>query len=200
MILVDTNTPRMVVVGGVHGAGKSSYCREIAEASGWPCLTNQRVRGSHPNGAALPRQEVHALLREQVRIHFSAARSFVFEHVMSGHYVERLLDGARDDQFAVHLVYIDVRDSALALSRVEARLKDGGHDVEREKIAARLDESRANFWNLYRPRANSWALFDNSGQERRLIAQGFAGQKFAGQEHEALDRAGLDDFIERCRV
>lgn len=189
--------PGLVVVGGVHGAGKSSYCRELVAASGWAFLTNQELRREHPRGAELTRADVHALLRERAAQCFDSGRSFVFEHVMSGRFVERLLAGAREHGFATHLAYLDVRDADLALARVDARVLDGGHDVEREQLAARLDQSRANFWLRYRPLADSWELFDNSGPARRLVARGRARAELGadGASEERLELEILERFV-----
>lgn len=183
--------PHLVIAGGVHGAGKSSLCAELAEAWGWPWLTNQVIRREHPNGKALSRGEVHGILRARVDEHTSAAQPFVFEHVMSGHYVDKLIDLADKHDFKTHLIYMDLRDAALSFERVDARKAQGGHDVEREKIEARLAESRANFWQRYRARATSWYLFDNSGPERRLLARHRAGQT------DELD-PGLQRFIRQA--
>lgn len=187
--LGDEGGPHLVIVGGVHGAGKSSLCAELSEALGWPWLTNQVIRREHP-GETLSRDDVHALLRERVKQHMSVARSFVFEHVMSGHYVDKLIAAAEAYGFATHLLYINLRDVSLSLERVDVRKAKGGHDVEREKVARRLDESRANFWGPYRTRATSWHLFDNSGPARRLLAHQLPGRK-----RECLDVEALERFI-----
>jgi predicted ABC-type ATPase len=61
---------------------------------------------------------------------------------------------------------------ALALRRIATRVKQGGHDVERADVLRRFDRGRQNFENIYRPLADSWFLYDNSGESARLIEEG----------------------------
>ena len=151
----------LVVVGGSHGAGKSTYCRSLVAERGWTYLTNQEVRRAH--GADLDRAEVHRRLRRWVDDLLRARAPFVFEHIMSGRFAGRLIELGREHGYSVELVYLDIGSAGLAHQRVDARVSEGGHDVERDQVEARLLESRANFWSVYRARADAWTLLDSSG-------------------------------------
>ena len=57
----------------------------------------------------------------------------------------------------------------LALRRIAARVRQGGHDVPRRDVVRRFSRSWENFERIYRPLANSWAVYDNSGPTPQLL-------------------------------
>jgi predicted ABC-type ATPase len=58
----------------------------------------------------------------------------------------------------------------LALDRVRGRVLSGGHDVPEAVVRRRFDRSIRNFLTNYRSLADSWTLFDNSGERPELFA------------------------------
>ena len=60
---------------------------------------------------------------------------------------------------------------ALAVERIAERVRRGGHTVPEMDIRRRYVNSLSNFFNLYRPIADSWLMLDNSQQpEPRPVA------------------------------
>ena len=51
----------------------------------------------------------------------------------------------------------------MAVQRVAARVRDGGHSIPEGVVRRRYDRSLSNFFNRYRPIADSWLMLDNSG-------------------------------------
>jgi predicted ABC-type ATPase len=66
-------------------------------------------------------------------------------------------------------VYLRLRSTQLALRRIAARVRQGGHDVPRRDVLRRFSRSWENFERLYKPLADSWAVYDNSGRTPRLL-------------------------------
>lgn len=91
---------------------------------------------------------------------------------MPGRFCVTLPAGAETHGYAIHIVYLELPDTAAFVARVTARIAAGGRDVERERIATRLYESLQDFWTLYRPRSTTSRLYDGSDPHRRLIACG----------------------------
>ena len=82
-----------------------------------------------------------------------AGRKCVLSH--KGHDLDHLLDSAQ-----------------LAVRRVKLRVSLGGHDVPADVVRRRFARSQTNFFALYAPLADDWALFDNSqAGDARLIAE-----------------------------
>jgi predicted ABC-type ATPase len=59
----------------------------------------------------------------------------------------------------------------VALRRIAARVKQGGHDVPRADVLRRFTRGWLNFQTVYRPLAEAWAVYDNSGETPRLLEQ-----------------------------
>jgi predicted ABC-type ATPase len=57
----------------------------------------------------------------------------------------------------------------LAFRRIAARVKQGGHDVRHADVLRRFDRGWKNFEGLYKPLADAWAVYDNSGEKLELI-------------------------------
>ncbi|HVS83874.1 MAG TPA: hypothetical protein VHE60_19225 [Pyrinomonadaceae bacterium] len=74
--------------------------------------------------------------------------------------------------YHVKLIFLSLPTVNLAIARVAGRVAQGGHDVSEAAIRRRFGSGLRNFHDLYRPLVNSWALYDNSGIEPRLISSG----------------------------
>jgi predicted ABC-type ATPase len=55
------------------------------------------------------------------------------------------------------------------LRRIAARVKQGGHDVPRKDVLRRFDRGWKNFKTAYKPLADTWAVYDNSGDRPQLL-------------------------------
>lgn len=60
----------------------------------------------------------------------------------------------------------------LALQRIAARVRQGGHDVPRADVVRRFNRSWKNFQLIYRELADMWAIYDNAGEAPRLLEEG----------------------------
>jgi predicted ABC-type ATPase len=70
----------------------------------------------------------------------------------------------------MHFFYLWVPSVRLALTRVRARVLEGGHDVPETVVRRRFDRSIRNFLHRYRSLGDSWTLFDNSAAAHAVIA------------------------------
>jgi predicted ABC-type ATPase len=60
----------------------------------------------------------------------------------------------------------------LALRRIAARVKRGGHDVPEADVLRRFDRSWRNFRNVYCKLADRWEVYDSSGAMPKLLELG----------------------------
>lgn len=65
-----------------------------------------------------------------------------------------------------------LRSVHLALRRIAARVRQGGHDVPRTDVDRRFSRGWGNFQRIYRPLADAWAVYDNSDRAPRLLEKG----------------------------
>lgn len=96
---------------------------------------------------------------------------FAFESTLSGlTYVQRLVEWKRLG-YRIEILYLRLRSPRLAVRRVAARVRQGGHGVPAQDIRRRFTRGWRNFELSYRPLAESWAVYDNSGKAPELLEQ-----------------------------
>ena len=72
-------------------------------------------------------------------------------------------------QAGCRIEYLRLRSAHLALRRIAVRVRQGGHYVLRVDVVRRFSRDWRNFQRIYRPLADSWAVYENSGHAPRLL-------------------------------
>ena len=94
-----------------------------------------------------------------------ARENFALESTLSSRSLAPWLIRLQADGYVVHLIFLWLIDANLAVKRVAERVKTGGHDIPEETVRRRYTRSISNFFNIYRPIADSWLMLDNSLQD-----------------------------------
>ena len=110
-------------------------------------------------------------LRELDRL-ANAKRSFAFESTLSGLTYLGRLKRWKTAGYRIEIVYLQISSPRLALRRIAARVRQGGHNVPRRDVIRRFTRSRHNFEKHYRLLAARWSLYDNSRSRPRLLLEG----------------------------
>ena len=113
---------------------------------------------------------------------------FGFETTLAGRTYAAFLKDLRNAGYAVHLYYLWLPNVDLHIQRVAERVRQGGHDVPEQDIRRRYKRSLMNFFELYQPLADHWAVIDNTGTSPRMIAS------LNEQGVEVFDAAWYDSF------
>lgn len=159
-------TPRIYVLAGVNGAGKSSIggaaVRDAGaeyynpdEAAGTLRAANPRLTQMEANAAAWLSGKL--MLERAIRERLD----FAFETTLGANTMTDLLLLAANSGFAIHLWYAGVATPELHIARVRARVRLGGHDISESDIRRRFQHSRLNLIRLL-PHLASLRLYDNS--------------------------------------
>ena len=163
------------MIAGPNGAGKTTFAREFLprEAGVIHFVNADLIAGGlsplRPELAA--RRAGRLVLTELARL-AKARKDFAFESTLSGRTYLRLLSRWKAAGYRIEMVFLSLPSVQLALQRIAARVRQGGHDVPRADVIRRFDRSLANFRGLYRPLADVWAVYDNSGETPRLSEEG----------------------------
>lgn len=102
------------------------------------------------------------VLREIDRLAANKA-NFAFETTLSGLTYLRRINNWKQTGYRIEIVYLRLDSVDLAMRRIAARVLQGGHDVARRDVIRRFKRGWDNFESIYRPMAESWATYDNSG-------------------------------------
>jgi predicted ABC-type ATPase len=70
------------------------------------------------------------------------------------------------------LIYLALPSAEIAIERVAARVKLGGHDIPQATIVRRFHRSLNNLVARYIPLVDRWKVFDNYHTPPELIAFG----------------------------
>ena len=100
----------------------------------------------------------------------AAGVTFTFETVMSSHDKVEFLEKAQKQGFRTYLYYMATADPEINISRVENRVREGGHPVPKDKIVTRYHRSLALLAAAVQ-HANRAYIFDNSSHEKVWIAE-----------------------------
>jgi predicted ABC-type ATPase len=160
------------VITGPNGAGKTTFARRyLPESVGVIHFVNADLIAG---GLSPLRPELAAIAAARIvlgEIHrlATAKVDFAFETTLSGLTHVPRLRALRRSGYRIEIVYLRLRSARLAVSRVAARFRQGGHDVPKRDVIRRFSRSWRNFDRIYRLLADGWAVYDNSGGDPRLL-------------------------------
>jgi predicted ABC-type ATPase len=167
--------PRCIIIAGPNGAGKTTFARKyLPNVAGLVHFINaDLIAGGisplQPELAAVTAGRL--VLRELDRLTEDGAE-FAFETTLSGlSYVKRVADWKRKG-YLIEIAYLRLASPQLALSRVAARVRQGGHDVPVADVLRRFKRGWTNFLSVYKPLADGWTVYENSGSKPILLERG----------------------------
>lgn len=166
--------PNLFVISGPNGAGKSTAAPLlIGQRLGIAEFVNADVIAAglsafSPESAAI---EAGRVILRRLRQLADEGKDFAFETTLASRsfapWIARL---RRECNYRFHLAYLWLPSPELAVSRVDERVRAGGHAVPPDDIRRRYRRGLSNFFSIYRPIADSWELHDNSVAPSSLIA------------------------------
>jgi predicted ABC-type ATPase len=178
---MKTDTPRVVVLAGINGAGKTTSSQEIlVNMMRIPTFVNadaiaRGLNGFNPESVAL---SAGRIMLDELRNLAARRQNFAFETTLAGKTYASWLESIRATGYEVYLFYYWLDSPETAIGRVAARVKAGGHHVPDDTIRQRYSRSVRNLFELHRPIADEWRVYDNTHGQRRLIALGTGNQRY----------------------
>ena len=97
-------------------------------------------------------------------------RTFTLETVMSHENKIALLRRAQKAGFRTYLYYVATEAPEINIERVQIRVREGGHNVARDKIKERYRKSLDNLRGAIAASDRAY-IFDNSGKDSYLFAE-----------------------------
>ena len=164
-----------MIIAGPNGAGKTTFAREFLPAEAdCPLFINAdliaaELSSLRPEIAAI---RAGRMMIEEIDRNAAAGNSFAYETTLSGHTYVKRIPAWRVDGYTVKLMFLALNTPDEAIARVATRVRQGGHHVADDVIRRRFVSGMRNFLEIYRPLADYWQWFDNSGPAPRLIEEG----------------------------
>jgi predicted ABC-type ATPase len=167
-------SPRCIIIAGPNGAGKTTFAREfLAQEAGVVHFVNPDLiaGGLSPLRPELAALAAGRLFLQQLGRLARSEDDFAFESTLSGlTYMNRLKHWKAAGR-RIAIVYLRILSPQLALRRIAARVKQGGHNVPRQDVLRRFTRSWNNFERHHRLLADAWSVYDNSGRKAKLLAR-----------------------------
>lgn len=176
---MDKKTNNIYIIAGSNGSGKTTFAKRfLPKYAKCPNFINadliaQGLSPFEPQTAAL---KAGKIVLQQIEEFSARGLDFGFETTLSGKSYVKLLDDLIKKGYELHLYYLWIPDTRLAIERIKGRVLEGGHNIPDIDVRRRFTRSISNFFRLYEPLLSTWMMFDNSGQEPELIARGNNGQ------------------------
>lgn len=177
---------KLYIIAGCNGAGKTtaSYtilpemlgCREFVNA-------DEIARGLSPFNPESVALQAGRLMIERVMYLMKEGLDFAFETTLATRSYVKLIKKAQDAGYFVTLLFFSLPTAEQAIRRVARRVAQGGHNIPTDVILRRYDAGLRNFFQLYTPVVDFWALYDNNTCPTSRIASGWRN----GEKMDVLD-------------
>lgn len=163
------------IIAGSNGAGKTTFAiKFLPEYAKCPHFINADLiaKGLSPFEPQKAALKAGKLVLQQIREFSDRGICFGFETTLSGKSYVRFLKELKAKGYELHLFFLWIPSTELAIARIRDRVLEGGHNVPDIDVRRRFARSISNFFMLYKPLLTSWMLFNNSGLKPALIAKG----------------------------
>ncbi len=155
---MSNKKPVVLVFAGPNGSGKSTIIQYFEK-------TGQYTNADDVVATTGMTNEEAAKLVDKMRYDsISKKADFTFETVLSSNYKLDILEKAKSEGYFLKCVFVLTVAPVVNVSRVEARVRSGGHGVDKDKIISRYHKSLANISRLMEL-CDILHVYDNTGDE-----------------------------------
>jgi predicted ABC-type ATPase len=170
--------PLFIVIAGPNGAGKSTAAAHLLP----PDITflnadeiAKKLPGYPSQGADI--QAGRILLSRMADLEEKKA-DIAMETTLASRTLAARIVRLKSVGYVFHLAFAFLPDPEMAVMRVAGRVRLGGHDIPEETIRRRYKAGLSNFFDLYRPLADRWSVFDTTRPSPlKLVAEGTIGEE-----------------------
>jgi len=157
---------KLYIIAGCNGVGKNtaSYtilpeildCKEFVNA-------DEVAKGISPFQPDKAGIEDGRLMLKRINKLLASGESFAFETTLSTRSYVQFIDRAKELDYQATCLFFWLYSEELAISRVETRVKEGGHHIPEDVIRRRYKSGLQNLFNLFLNRVDNWMVVNNSG-------------------------------------
>ncbi len=183
------------LIAGPNGSGKTTFAKEFlpnyADCTNF-INADLIAQGLSPFSPSVAAMRAGRLVLQEIQNLADKGVNFAFETTLSGKIYLSLLKALKRKGYRLHLFFLWIPSTSLALARIKNRVAEGGHDVPTVDVRRRFRRSIENFFKTYEPLLDSWMLFDNSEEKPHLVAEKTEG-KLSIKEIELYNKIRIRD-------
>lgn len=162
------------ILAGPNGAGKTTFANEFLPVEA-ECLNfinaDLIALGLSPFQPTKMALEAGRIMIKQIADCLSKNESFAFETTLSGKGYIKKINEWKKQGYEIIIYYLKIPSVEFAIERVRLRVARGGHNIPEKVIRRRFERSWANFNIFYKSLADSWIVFDTSGNIPIIIEE-----------------------------
>jgi len=169
---VQSNSPKIIIIAGANGAGKTTFAREfLTNEAHCPVFVNADLIAAglspfQPDAVAITAGRLMLQMLDDL---VAQRKSFAFETTLSGKGYAQKIKLWRELGYYVKLIFLELPDAETAIRRVAFRVAQGGHNIPEATIRRRFVAGLRNFHELYKPLVDAWLHFDSAQSTSQLI-------------------------------
>jgi predicted ABC-type ATPase len=166
--------PKLYIVAGANGAGKttSSFsvfpeilkCREYINA-------DSIAKALSPFNYESVSIEAGKIMLKRINDLISDKSVFAFETTLSSKSILGIIKKAQSNNYKVYILFFYLNFYEIAFQRVNARVKEGGHNIPKDVIQRRYFRGLINLMNVFINNCDFCSITDNSGSIPKLVAE-----------------------------
>jgi predicted ABC-type ATPase len=177
----------LYIIAGANGSGKTTFAQSFAELEKLKFINADEIAKTYdPQDIQKYKVKAGKQFFKELSLSLDGNDSFIIETTLSGKYLSKVIQNAKNKQFYVVLIYLFLETKEENIYRVKNRVLNGGHSVPQEDIIRRYFRSRKLFWNVYKNLVNEWSLFYNGDNNFELVAN----------QQEIIDEYAVEQFLE----
>lgn len=167
--------PNLYIIAGCNGAAKTTASQTIL-----PDILNCKeflnadaiAAGISPYNVESVAFQSGRIMLDRIQFLINEKENFAFETTLSTKSYVQLIKLAKAKGYTVTLLFFWLKNPELAVSRVENRVRHGGHFIPEDIIKPRYFRGVSNLFNHFINLCEVWMIFDNSFTIPMLIAKG----------------------------
>jgi predicted ABC-type ATPase len=164
----------LYIIAGCNGAGKTTAsftmlpdildCREFVN-------TDEIAKGLSPFQPEKVSIEAGKIMLNRINYLLNENVNFAFETTLASKTYKNTILKAQAAGYNVTLLFFWLQNVELAKKRVQKRVDEGGHNIEKEVIERRYFAGIKNLFDIYLAIVDEVLIFDNSEGKHELIAK-----------------------------
>lgn len=162
---------KLYIIAGANGSGKTTFAKSFSKKSGYYFINADEIaKELDSNNLTKHKVKAGRIFFQELEKRLDDRESFVVETTLSGKYLVKYINRAKENGFEVILIYLFLENPMMNISRVNSRVLAGGHNVPKDDIIRRFYRSHELFLNLYREMVDSWTIYHNTDEVFEKIA------------------------------
>ena len=166
---------KIIIIAGPNGAGKTTFARSfLPQEAQCPRFINADLiaAGLAPFAPETAAIKAGRLMLEEMDACTRRGESFAFETTLAGVDYLAHIQAWRAAGYHVSLFFLSLPNPEVAIARVAARVRQGGHHIPEDVIRRRFAAGLRNLESAYKAVVDAWAKYDNEGKSPILLEWG----------------------------